>query len=330
MIALRSAPTLADVPEVVVKTLSTAMGLCGLLFACLIVPSAHAQFTGADTLYTGGTLGFSYVQTPFPGYSGTFAADGPALGPGGVWDPGQTEAVGGGMTTLAADTVATAVYAITDNGDDTFDGAFLFIKTVGPLHPGTFGVDIAGGTAAFVFIDDAQAFTLPDTLDVSGLIQWFQDLPALHKLVSLSGSIAVSTVSADTLSGTFTGTTADIDNPFFLVNVSGGHFALSGAGVATATPGLPDAVALHASPNPFNPRTTLDFSLPQSQFVMVVVYDARGRRVRGLLDGRLEAGPRRVVWDGRDDADRPLPGGVYLARARGRGWEQVAKVTLLP
>jgi len=118
-----------------------SLALLPLLLLALALP-ALAQPAMPDTLYTGGEMGFDYVQTPFPGYSGTFEAAGPSLGLDGSWQPGQTEAVGGGMTTLDADTVATAIYGVTDNGDTTYDAGLLFIKSVGPLQAGSYPVDI--------------------------------------------------------------------------------------------------------------------------------------------------------------------------------------------
>ena len=74
--------------------------------------------------------------------------------------------------------------------------------------------------------------------------------------------------------------------------------------------------ALEVRPNPFNPRTTFSLQLPPAGAVSLQVFDATGRRVRTLLDGSVVAdGVLSVEWDGRDDAGRALPSGVYLARA---------------
>jgi hypothetical protein len=68
------------------------------------------------------------------------------------------------------------------------------------------------------------------------------------------------------------------------------------------------------SPNPFNPVTTLSFSLLGSADVRLSVYDAAGREVATLLDRNMEAGAHSAVWDGRDREGRTLPSGVYFAR----------------
>ncbi len=60
------------------------------------------------------------------------------------------------------------------------------------------------------------------------------------------------------------------------------------------------------------PRIPLD-ELRPGMFV-VEIFDAGGRRVRGLTAGVLAAGPHAVGWNGRDDGGRPAPPGIYFAR----------------
>ncbi|MBD3348078.1 MAG: T9SS type A sorting domain-containing protein [Candidatus Eisenbacteria bacterium] len=79
---------------------------------------------------------------------------------------------------------------------------------------------------------------------------------------------------------------------------------------------LPAKYALSQNaPNPFNPRTTLSFSVPPSAGpVSISVYDASGRLVRSLFDGPSEPGKHRVTWDGRDGAGNRVASGIYFAR----------------
>jgi hypothetical protein len=67
-------------------------------------------------------------------------------------------------------------------------------------------------------------------------------------------------------------------------------------------------------PNPFNPSTHIVFELAAAGPVQLRVFDVSGRIVRDLLDAELPAGPHEVLWDGRDDAGKTMPGGVYLYR----------------
>ena len=75
------------------------------------------------------------------------------------------------------------------------------------------------------------------------------------------------------------------------------------------------ALRLAAYPNPFNPRATLFFHLPTAARVSLNIYDVAGRHVATLLGGNtLAAGDQRLVWEGRNDAGRIQPSGIYLAR----------------
>ena len=67
-------------------------------------------------------------------------------------------------------------------------------------------------------------------------------------------------------------------------------------------------------PNPFNPRTTLRFTLSTRQETTLAIYDVGGRRVRTLIDAELEGGPHEIVWDGTDDAGHALASGVYWSQ----------------
>jgi hypothetical protein len=80
-------------------------------------------------------------------------------------------------------------------------------------------------------------------------------------------------------------------------------------------PALPLRFELERNrPNPFNPRTSLRFSLPRAATVRLEVFDVRGRLVRTLLTGRQPSGVHTVVWDGRDEHGGDAASGVYVAR----------------
>lgn len=66
------------------------------------------------------------------------------------------------------------------------------------------------------------------------------------------------------------------------------------------------------APNPFNPKTTVSFSLSAAQRARINVFDLQGRRVRCLLDEVLGAGLHDVKWTGLDDVGRQVGSGVYF------------------
>jgi len=70
----------------------------------------------------------------------------------------------------------------------------------------------------------------------------------------------------------------------------------------------------HARPNPFNPVTTIDFSLASAGHTTIRIFDPAGRVVRTLIDSPVDAGPHTVVWHGTTDAGRRAASGVYFVR----------------
>ena len=67
-------------------------------------------------------------------------------------------------------------------------------------------------------------------------------------------------------------------------------------------------------PNPFNPSTTIAFSLVTNSTVKLDIYDVMGRKVRSLVDGNKSAGYYSVVWNGKDESGRQIASGMYLYR----------------
>ena len=73
---------------------------------------------------------------------------------------------------------------------------------------------------------------------------------------------------------------------------------------------------LGSYPNPFNPETTLRFTLAEPARVTLAVYDVLGRRCRVIDAGLLAAGLHNLAWDGRDEGGADVPSGIYLLRLR--------------
>jgi hypothetical protein len=84
----------------------------------------------------------------------------------------------------------------------------------------------------------------------------------------------------------------------------------------TAAPATPATAArfLPARPNPFNPRTTLQFSLAGETNVRLDIVALDGTKVATLLHGWRSAGLHEVTWNGRDSRGRDAPAGIYLGR----------------
>ncbi len=77
-------------------------------------------------------------------------------------------------------------------------------------------------------------------------------------------------------------------------------------------------------PNPFNPNTRIDFAIPKSGLVKVVVYDMAGREVQSLVNEHLDAGYYNTDFDGS-----ALSSGVYIYRVQSGDFSTVKKMTLV-
>jgi hypothetical protein len=82
-------------------------------------------------------------------------------------------------------------------------------------------------------------------------------------------------------------------------------------------------------PNPFNPTTTIRFSLPASERVGLAVYAANGSLVRMLVDEVKAAGAHDVTWDGRDMSGNSVSSGLYFYRLTAGKFSESRKMLLL-
>ncbi len=83
------------------------------------------------------------------------------------------------------------------------------------------------------------------------------------------------------------------------------------------------------APNPFNPTTTLSFSLSAGAVVELSVHDVSGRHVTTLASGEFVAGRHEIVWDGRDAGGGKAASGIYLYSLKIGGSHERRKMVLL-
>lgn len=87
--------------------------------------------------------------------------------------------------------------------------------------------------------------------------------------------------------------------------------------IATATVPLFQTQLAQNVPNPFNPATSIAYSLSERADVALVIFDVSGAVVRRFDEGARDAGEYAIEWDGRDDAGRAVASGVYFYRLDG-------------
>ena len=88
---------------------------------------------------------------------------------------------------------------------------------------------------------------------------------------------------------------------------------------------MPNTFTLSAAyPNPFNPSTSLDMTMPSEGYVSIQAYNLVGQVVGTIAEGNMSAGTHSFVWDASD-----LSSGVYLIKAQYAGSVETQKVMLL-
>jgi hypothetical protein len=85
----------------------------------------------------------------------------------------------------------------------------------------------------------------------------------------------------------------------------------------------------HNFPNPFNPSTTIPFTLAGESDVILNIYGVSGRLVRTLLQERYPAGKQLARWDGRDNNGNMVASGFYFARLEADGVVATQKMLVL-
>jgi hypothetical protein len=89
-------------------------------------------------------------------------------------------------------------------------------------------------------------------------------------------------------------------------------------------------VALNQNwPNPFNPTTTIGFTLEKAGNRELVVYDITGSVVKVLSKGQLSAGIHTVQWDGTNSRGKKVSSGTYFYRLRAGSREMTHKMILM-
>ena len=209
------------------------------------------------------------------------------------------------------------------------------------FNAGTAPVDVGGMFLTDDLKDPAQwqiPSTAPDSTTIppgGHLVFWADKEPeegVFHAPFKLSGKgeqiglFAADTSVVDTLSfgpqapDTSYGRVSDgIDTwTFFSTPTPGAANALGVPTVVHEEAKLQpaDFVLLQNFPNPFNPSTHIVYTLPQSDFVELAVYNAQGERVVTLIRGNQLAGRHQIVWSGKDSRGRPVGTGLYFYRLK--------------
>jgi len=111
---------------------------------------------------------------------------------------------------------------------------------------------------------------------------------------------------------------------------SDARILLTGSTPAPAPPPVPDTRLDQNEPNPFNPTTTIRYTVARDEKVHLAVYDIAGRLVRTLVNRRVPGGVERAaVWDGTDRFGVRVRSGVYFYKIATPSFTQTRKMTMI-
>ncbi len=99
---------------------------------------------------------------------------------------------------------------------------------------------------------------------------------------------------------------------------------------STGSDATPALTELHQNvPNPFNPSTTISYSIPGKTDVKLAIYNIRGQKVATLVHETQDAGPHSVTWQGVDHHGKPVSSGIYFYRLEAGDNQLVKKMLLM-
>jgi hypothetical protein len=120
-------------------------------------------------------------------------------------------------------------------------------------------------------------------------------------------------------------TSNDLSNPTLQIPIT------LTSGVANVDPGLiPVVTALDANfPNPFNPETTIRYSVKEAGAVRISIYNLKGQLIRSLVNESKAAGYHRVIWNGKDERGMAVSSGIYFYRMDAVNYSATKKMMLM-
>ena len=77
-------------------------------------------------------------------------------------------------------------------------------------------------------------------------------------------------------------------------------------------------------PNPFNAQTTINYSVPSTEFVDISVYDINGQKIKTLINQSINSGRHEIHWNAGD-----IPSGVYFIMLSSDNFVETQHITLM-
>jgi len=169
-------------------------------------------------------------------------------------------------------------------------------------------------------VPDEEIFS---TVQASGNLLGWNEKDVSDREISLGDYFWIATKEFNTTQPFGLDTSTNEGNSFYRVGDEGGWSAIEGnLAIRAFVDGTPLSVpqASHPErfgvtsiyPNPFNPRTTIEYKVTNFQQVTLNVYDISGRHIYSLVDASKSRGNYTAVWNGINHAGEPVSSGIYL------------------
>jgi len=82
-------------------------------------------------------------------------------------------------------------------------------------------------------------------------------------------------------------------------------------------------------PNPFNPTTAISFSVKEAGNVLLEVYNAKGQKIKTLVNGEMTADNHVVTWNGNDNSGNKVSSGIYFYKMHSKNYNETKKMLLM-
>ncbi len=88
-------------------------------------------------------------------------------------------------------------------------------------------------------------------------------------------------------------------------------------------------VQLSNYPNPFNPTTTISFSIHEESNIELSIYNIKGQKITSLLNAQISAGEHSIIWNGKDANNKQVSSGIYFYKMKTGDFQETKKMMLL-
>ncbi len=105
--------------------------------------------------------------------------------------------------------------------------------------------------------------------------------------------------------------------------------AFDGSGNTVEEVSISNISNLNNYPNPFNPTTTIKFSIRNDSEINLSIYNIKGQKIKTVANNQFTKGNHSVIWNGGDDLGKPISSGVYLYKLNVNGKTKAVKKCLL-